>query len=123
MLELTARLADGWVPSQGYAGPEEVAALTIRLDELIVDAGRDPADLVRIYNINGRFAAGGNGFLDGSPADWAEQLTELVLLQGFSSFVLAPSGDIISAIGTFAEQVAPDVRERVAKERAGGAIG
>ena len=123
MLELTARLADGWVPSQGDAGPDEVAALTARLDDLVVDAGREPADLVRIYNINGRFAAGGRGFLDGSPADWAEQLTELVLLQGFSGFVLAPSGDIISSIGTFAEQVAPDVRERVARERAGGASG
>ena len=121
MLGLTARLADGWVPSQGYAGPTEVAGLTARLDDLIIDAGREPADLVRIYNINGRFSPGGNGFLDGSPAVWAEQLTELVLLQGFSSFVLAPSGDIISSIGTFAEQVAPDVRERVARERAGGA--
>ncbi|HYN72945.1 MAG TPA: LLM class flavin-dependent oxidoreductase [Nakamurella sp.] len=123
MLELTARLADGWVPSQGYAGPDEVAALTVRLDDLIIDAGRDPGDLVRIYNINGRFAAGGHGFLDGSPAVWAEQLTELVLLQGFSGFVLAPSGDIIASIGTFAEQVVPDVRERVARERAGGASG
>jgi hypothetical protein len=123
MLELTARLADGWVPSQGDAGPAEVAALTARLDDLTVDAGRDPSDVLRIYNINGRFATDGNRFLDGPPAVWAEQLTELVLLQGFSSFVLAPSGDIISSIGTFAEQVAPDVRERVARERAGGASG
>lgn len=121
MLELTARLADGWVPAQGYAGPDDVAALTARLDDLIIDAGREPADLVRIYNINGRFAAGGNGFLDGPPAVWAEQLAELVLLQGFSSFLLAPSGDIISSIQTLAEQVAPDVRDRVARERAGGA--
>ena len=123
MLELTARLADGWVPSQGDAGPAEVAALTARLDDLTVDAGRDPSDVLRIYNINGRFATDGNRFLDGPPAVWAEQLTELVLLQGFSAFVLAPSGDIISSIGTFAEQVAPDVRERVARERAGGASG
>ncbi len=117
MLELTAQLADGWVPSQAYAGPEETAARGVQLDHLVGDAGRDPADLVRIYNINGRFAPSGNGFLDGPPAMWAEQLAELVLLQGFSAFVLAASGDIISAIGTFAEQVAPDVRERVAAER------
>ncbi|MEP6562890.1 MAG: LLM class flavin-dependent oxidoreductase [Nakamurella sp.] len=119
MLSLTARLADGWVPSQAYAQPDETAVLNRRIDELAADAGRDPADIVRVYNVNGRFAANGRGFLDGQPAQWAEQLTELALTQGFSSFILSSSGDIIASIGTFAEEVVPDVIERVAAERLG----
>lgn len=117
MIELTARLADGWVPSQPYAAPDETRTLNRRLDELALEAGRDPADILRIYNIVGRFAQAGRGFLDGPPAMWAEQLAELALLQGFSTFVLTPSGDIVSAIDTFAQEVAPDVRERVRAER------
>ena len=123
MLSLTARLADGWVPSQAYASPEETERLSERLDVLAQDAGREPADILRIYNVNGRFAPNGRGFLDGPPAQWAEQLAELVLKQGFSSFVLGASGDIIASISTFADEVVPDVRERVLAERSGTATG
>jgi alkanesulfonate monooxygenase SsuD/methylene tetrahydromethanopterin reductase-like flavin-dependent oxidoreductase (luciferase family) len=119
MLSLTARLADGWVPSQAYAQPDETAVLNKRIDEMATDAGRRPADIVRVYNVNGRFAPGGRGFLDGPAAQWAEQLAELVLAQGFSSFILSSSGDIIASIGAFAEDVVPDVIERVAAERLG----
>lgn len=119
MLSLTARLADGWVPSQAYASPAETERLSERLDVLAQDAGREPADILRIYNVNGRFAPNGRGFLDGPPAQWAEQLAELVLNQGFSSFILGSSGDIIASISTFADEVVPDVRERVLAERSG----
>ncbi|TKV61357.1 LLM class flavin-dependent oxidoreductase [Nakamurella flava] len=118
MLDLTARLADGWVPSQAYAGFDEIGALSGHLDRCIIDAGRSPADVRRIYNVNGRFTMTGSGFLDGTPEQWAEQLTELVLGQGFSTFVLGPTGDILSVLNTFAKEVAPDVRERVANARA-----
>jgi alkanesulfonate monooxygenase SsuD/methylene tetrahydromethanopterin reductase-like flavin-dependent oxidoreductase (luciferase family) len=117
MLSLTARLADGWVPSQAYADPARTAGLNQRIDALAVDAGRTPVDIERIYNVNGLFSARGKGFLDGPPALWAEQLTDLVLEQGFSTFVVGASGDIGTAIGTFAQEVAPDVRERVSAER------
>jgi hypothetical protein len=119
MLSLTARLADGWLPSQAYASPAETAGLNARIDKLAVDAGRRPADIRRIYNVNGRFAPNGCGFLDGPPAQWADQLTDLALEQGFSSFLLAPSGDIVSSIERFAQEVVPDVRERVAAARRG----
>jgi len=119
MLSLTARLADGWVPSQAYAQPNETAVLNKRIDEMATEAGRQPADIVRVYNVNGRFASDGRGFLDGPAGQWAEQLVELVLTQGFSSFILSSSGDIIASIGAFAEEVVPDVIERVAAERLG----
>ena len=119
MLSLTARLADGWVPSQGYASPERAAQLNVRIDDLAAEAGRVPSDIRRIYNVNGRFAGSGNGFLDRPPAVWAEQLAELALLQGFSTFVIGASGDIAAAVSAFADEVAPDARERVQTERSG----
>ena len=86
---------------------------------MATDAGRQPADIVRIYNVNGRFAPNGRGFLDGPPKVWAEQLTELALTQGFSSFIMGASGDIIAGISTFADEVVPEIIERVAAERLG----
>ncbi len=117
MLSLTARLADGWVPSQAYADPAHTARLNQRIDTLAVDAGRASADIQRIYNINGRFSPHGSGFLDGPATVWAEQLTELAVTQGFSTFVLGAGDDPATAVSTFAQEVAPDVRQRVAAYR------
>lgn len=120
MLELTGRLGDGWLPSSMYADPERLADMTRLLDSAAVDAGRDPADVRRVYNIAGRFSRrGGAGFLDGPPALWAEQLAELVLDHGVSGFVLAPGGDPERDLRVFAEEVAPLVRAAVERERGG----
>ena len=73
MLRLTGRLADGWLPSQGYAAPEVLGELNARIDEAAVGAGRAPEAVRRLYNVSGSFGSGG-GFLRGRPADWAEQL-------------------------------------------------
>ncbi|MEN3537202.1 LLM class flavin-dependent oxidoreductase [Microbispora sp. ZYX-F-249] len=116
MLELTGRLGDGWVPSSGYAAPGELGAMSGTLDAAAERAGRDPGEIRRVYNIDGRFsAAAGEGFLDGPPAVWAEQLTELALRDGMSVFVLAVDDD--RDLKVFAEEVAPAVREAVARER------
>jgi alkanesulfonate monooxygenase SsuD/methylene tetrahydromethanopterin reductase-like flavin-dependent oxidoreductase (luciferase family) len=83
MLGLTGRLADGWLPSSPYAPPDELPAMNRTIDAAAEEAGRDPADIRRLYNIAGRFAPRGTGFLQG-PADmWAEQLAELVIEQRF----------------------------------------
>ncbi|MEU8176275.1 LLM class flavin-dependent oxidoreductase [Microbispora hainanensis] len=117
MLELTGRLGDGWVPSSGYAAPGELGAMSEIVDAAAERAGRDPAEIRRVYNIAGRFSgAAGEGFLDGPPAVWAEQLTELALGHGMSVFVLAVDDD--RDLKVFAEEVAPAVREAVARERA-----
>ncbi|MEV4458139.1 LLM class flavin-dependent oxidoreductase [Microbispora sp. NPDC049633] len=116
MLELTGRLGDGWVPSSGYAAPGELGAMSEILDAAAERAGRDPGEIRRVYNIDGRFSAvAGEGFLDGPPAVWAEQLTELALRHGMSVFVLAVDDD--RDLKVFAEEVAPAVREAVARER------
>ena len=119
MLRLVAQLGDGWVPSQAYVPRHRATALAVELDRLAEDAGRSPSDIVRIYNVNGRFAQERRGFLNGPSRTWAEQLAELALTAGFSTFVLSISGDIVSAMARFADEVVPDVRERIASDRRG----
>lgn len=118
MLELTAREADAWVPTLAYAAPDRLAAMTATIDAAAADAGRDPGAVRRIYNIAGAFTGRGGGFLQGPPAQWAEQLAELTLAHGFSGFVLAPGTDADADLRRFAEEVAPATRELVARERA-----
>lgn len=117
MLELTGRLADGWLPSLGYAAPEELAAMNARIDDAAVAAGRSPGDVRRLFNISGGFT--GSGFLQGPPADWVEQLAGLALDEGMSGFVLMVDAADRTDLRRFAEEVAPGVRELVEAERTG----
>ena len=43
MLGLVGRVTDGWIPSLGYAPPEQIPAMRARVDEAAEAAGRDPA--------------------------------------------------------------------------------
>ena len=114
MLGLTGRLADGWLPSSPYASPDRLPAMNRTIDAAAEEAGRDPAEIRRLYNIVGRFAQRGTGFLQG-PADmWAEQLAELVIDQRFGGFIVM--GDDPEVLRRFAGEVAPAVRELVAAE-------
>src|SRR4051794_18869919 len=115
MLRLVGRTADGWLPSSSYAPPEVLGEMTARIDDAAAAAGRDPGHIRRLYNLMGRFGNGA-GFLEGGPADWAEQLAELALTHGMSSFILAADDE--DALRRFASEVAPAVQELVAGERA-----
>jgi alkanesulfonate monooxygenase SsuD/methylene tetrahydromethanopterin reductase-like flavin-dependent oxidoreductase (luciferase family) len=119
MLRITGAQADGWLPSLGYAGIDALPAMNATIDEAAVAAGRDPSEVRRLYNLNGSFAGSGAGFLDGPAPTWVEQLAELTLTQGMSTYVLAT--DSPDDIRRFAAEVAPGVRELVAAERAGDA--
>ncbi|WP_439661382.1 LLM class flavin-dependent oxidoreductase [Lentzea sp. HUAS TT2] len=101
MLQLTGRMADGWLPSSPYAPPQQLAAMNAIIDEAALEAGREPQDIRRIYNI--------------TPELTAEQLAELALNDGMSGFILMVNTD--DELRTFAEEVAPAVREIVQKER------
>ncbi|MFD7159440.1 LLM class flavin-dependent oxidoreductase [Kribbella sp. NPDC059898] len=118
MLALTGRLADGWLPSSGYAGPDELAAMNKVIDEAAVDAGREPAAIRRLYNIAGQFSGRG-GFLQGPEEVWIDQLTELTLGEGISTYILA--SDNPDDIRRFAE-VATGVREAVEAARSGAVV-
>ncbi len=118
MLALTGRRADGWLPSLSYLEPGALAAGNKIINEAAEQAGRSPAAIRRLLNINGRFAPAGQGLLDGPPAQWARQLAELALGDGISAFILA--SDEPDDIRRFAAEVAPAVRELVAAERLRG---
>ncbi|MBO0826703.1 MAG: LLM class flavin-dependent oxidoreductase [Streptosporangiales bacterium] len=117
-LALTGRAGDGWLPSLGYIEPAGLAEGNAVIDDAATSAGRDPAEVRRLFNVNGRFAADGRGFLQGPPSRWVEELAELVLRDGVSAFVLG--GDDPASLRRFAEEVAPELRELVAAERSGG---
>jgi alkanesulfonate monooxygenase SsuD/methylene tetrahydromethanopterin reductase-like flavin-dependent oxidoreductase (luciferase family) len=114
MLALTGRVADGWVPSHGYAPPEEVREMAKRVDDAAAEAGRDPRAIRRIYNLSGQIADGPvRERLQGPPEHWIETLTGFVLELGFDSFIYAPAEDVPGQIERFAREVAAGVREAV----------
>jgi hypothetical protein len=116
MLGLVGRVADGWIPSSPYLPPEQLAAANRIIDAAAIDAGRSPDAVRRIYNIGGEFSRNGKGFLQGPPAVWVEQLTELTLVHGVSGYILCrvESGDIVRR---FADEVVPAIRNAVRTER------
>ncbi len=113
MLRVTGRLADGWLPSMGYADPDALPGMNATVDEAAVEAGRAPEDVRRLYNVfPGR--DGGSGLV-GRPSDWAEQLAGLTLEHGMATFVLGTDDpDLVRA---WAREVGPELRELVAAER------
>jgi alkanesulfonate monooxygenase SsuD/methylene tetrahydromethanopterin reductase-like flavin-dependent oxidoreductase (luciferase family) len=117
MLRLTGRLADGWIPSSGYAPPSDMVAMHAAIDQAAIAAGRTPADVRRWYNISGSFTSRDGGFLQGRPSEWVTHLTELTLSQGISGFILMPGAASESDLRRFAEEVVPGVREAVAAAR------
>jgi alkanesulfonate monooxygenase SsuD/methylene tetrahydromethanopterin reductase-like flavin-dependent oxidoreductase (luciferase family) len=114
ILKLTGRAADGWLPSLSYLpnGPTSLAEMNKHIDEGAAQAGREPAAIRRLLNINGQFAPSGRSFLVGPPQQWAEQLADLTLTYGITGFILA--ADDALTIERFASDVAPTTRELVA---------
>jgi alkanesulfonate monooxygenase SsuD/methylene tetrahydromethanopterin reductase-like flavin-dependent oxidoreductase (luciferase family)/hemerythrin-like domain-containing protein len=114
MLRLTGAQADGWIPSQAYVELEQLPDMNAAIDASAADAGRRPEEIRRLFNVNGSFG-GGSGFLQGSPQQWVEQLTELTLSTGMSTYILSVAS--ADDVRRFAEEVAPATREQVADAR------
>ena len=116
MLALTGAKADGWLPSLVNASPDELPALNATIDAAAESAGRSPRDVRRMYNISGSFGHS-SGLLQGQPREWAEQLAEITLLNGISTYILPVASTV--ELERFAREVAPAVRELVHAARAG----
>ncbi len=106
MLRLVGRLADGWLPSLAWLGDADaIDTRNAIIDEAAVQAGRLPADIRRLVNVD-----------QGSATP--ERLVELALRHGFATFILA--SDDRKAIEWYGRQTATAVREAVARGRSQG---
>ncbi len=117
MLDLIGRLADGWVPSLGYSPPEKLPELHKRIDTAAQRAGREPAEIRRVYNVSGKIGAEGDGLLEGPASKWVDTLSRFALEFGMDTFIYWPLEDHERQVELFANEVVPAVREAVALER------
>ncbi|MBB5081697.1 LLM class flavin-dependent oxidoreductase [Nonomuraea endophytica] len=112
-LAVTGRLADGWIPSYGFAGPEEVTAMRTRLLAAAHEAGRAPEEITCAYNIAIRVqekAGDEPGTLAGSPAYLIDALRGFERA-GFTSFNLSPAGaDRAEQVERLGREVVPALR-------------
>lgn len=124
-LRLTGEVGDGWIPSMTYVPPAQAALSNAIIDEAARAAGRDPSAIRRLYNIGGDVApvieaglSDDDTQIVGPREHWISALTHLALDHGFSSFILwgVPTAP---RLRMFIEEIAPEVRERVAKARTG----
>ncbi|MDT0343619.1 LLM class flavin-dependent oxidoreductase [Streptomyces litchfieldiae] len=114
MLDLTGRRADGWMPSLGFLGLDRLPGAVGRLDTAAADAGRDPRDIRKIYNLAGIIGAESPDPFRGSVRQWTEQLVSTVREYGMNGFVYWPERDHARQLGVFAEEVVPAAREALA---------
>jgi alkanesulfonate monooxygenase SsuD/methylene tetrahydromethanopterin reductase-like flavin-dependent oxidoreductase (luciferase family) len=107
-LALTGRLADGWVPSLGWATPDVVPDMQKRVDDAAQAAGRDPGEIRRVFNVSGRIAEGPTrGLLDGPPDHWVETLQSFAAELGFDTFVFWPAEEQLAQLERFTGEVVP----------------
>ncbi|MEV4284834.1 LLM class flavin-dependent oxidoreductase [Nonomuraea bangladeshensis] len=128
-LAATGRVADGWIP--GHAADwlsERYRTSRPVIDEAAAAVGRDPGEIRTVYNLPGRITDRplaatrdrDGRWLGGSTAQWIEELTGAVLDHGASGFILFSAEQGVAdqvSLGRWAGEIAPAVREAVAKER------
>jgi alkanesulfonate monooxygenase SsuD/methylene tetrahydromethanopterin reductase-like flavin-dependent oxidoreductase (luciferase family) len=119
MLKLTGRASDGWVsPLSTYVGPAAVPARQQIIDDAARSAGRDPADVRRIYNVVGAIGRTGRGpGLTGDVEAWVTALADWSVDLGFDTFIFWPMIQPMAQLEVFAGEVVPGVRQRVAERR------
>ena len=101
MLGLTARKADGWLPSLPYLQPGDLQRGNRLIDQAATKAGRDPREITRLLNVTADQSA--------------EDLARLALQDGISTFIVM--GDDPDGLRRFAAEIAPAVREQVDQNR------
>jgi alkanesulfonate monooxygenase SsuD/methylene tetrahydromethanopterin reductase-like flavin-dependent oxidoreductase (luciferase family) len=117
ILRTVGRIADGVLPSLQYlsGGIEDLVTINEHIDTGAQAVGRDPREIRRFLNIGGRFSSTSDGFLQGPPDQWVEELTDLTLSHGVTGFILASDDTDITE--RYAAEVAPAVRREVQQAR------
>ncbi len=124
-LAVTGRLADGWLPPRAS---DWLSALyresRPRIDEAAAAAGRNPAEIVTVYNIPGRITpeplpatrSEDGRWIGGSAGQWIGELTSAVLEHHASGFVYRSTDETPQdqALLRWAREIVPAVREAIA---------
>ncbi len=92
-LRVTGRLADGWIPSLGFAPPDAVRVMRGRVLAAAREVGRAPEQITCAYNLEVRIGDRDplSDVVPGSLEEVAERLRSFVRL-GFAAFNLIPLG-------------------------------
>ena len=110
-LELTGRLADGWIPSLGYRPTSELPHMLQVVRTSAEVAGRDPDSLT--YALNTGLEIGGDpdgSRVAGTPDQIAEQLLDFVAM-GFTAFnFIVVSADPAEAIHRLETEIVAPMR-------------
>ncbi len=111
-LRLTGQYGDGWLPTNLYLELDDVPEMQARISTAASEAGREPADVRRIFNVMGSIdehAPVENGRrLVGSTAHWIDALTDYHERLGFDGLVFWPViGDPFDQARRFVEEVRP----------------
>lgn len=107
---LVGRKADGWSVSAPYVPPAKLDPLNEIITGAALEAGRDPAGIVRLYNVMGSIGEADRDAFNGPVRRWVDALTRLHREHGMTAFVYWPSGDRERQSHVFAGEVVPAVR-------------
>ncbi|MGH3095237.1 MAG: hypothetical protein ACRDMV_04460, partial [Streptosporangiales bacterium] len=113
---VTGRLADGWIPSLGFASPPQTPGMRERVVAAATDAGRGPEAVTCAYNLAVHIhdappdSAEDPDVVAGPPDLVADRLISYTHL-GFNTFNLMPHGDSrTEQVHRLATEVLPKVR-------------
>jgi alkanesulfonate monooxygenase SsuD/methylene tetrahydromethanopterin reductase-like flavin-dependent oxidoreductase (luciferase family) len=122
-LALTGQLADGWIPSLGYAPPEQIPGLRDRVLAAARAAGRDPDTITWAYNLSYRIDERADpepSVVAGAPEAVIERLRSFAEL-GFTAMNFIPVGPgQAEQIERLAREVLPALRATDAPESTDG---
>jgi alkanesulfonate monooxygenase SsuD/methylene tetrahydromethanopterin reductase-like flavin-dependent oxidoreductase (luciferase family) len=76
-VRLAGAKADGWSVSAPYVPPERLGELNDIITSAAEDAGRDPGQLVRLYNVMGSITPDRRDPFHGPAGHWVQTLTTL----------------------------------------------
>jgi len=116
-LEMTGRLADGWIPSAGSLPPDRVLEASAAISRAATAAGREPSSIIRVYNVEVSLDEEQRGdpeIIGGDETAIRDRLAELLGL-GFDGFNLIVAGrDRRGQIERIASEVMPALRAAAA---------
>jgi alkanesulfonate monooxygenase SsuD/methylene tetrahydromethanopterin reductase-like flavin-dependent oxidoreductase (luciferase family) len=124
-LAVTGRAADGWVPPMASDWQSKLYRESRpRIDAAAAAAGRDPAEIIDVYNFGGRITPqplaatrGDDGrWIGGSAGQWVDELTAAVLEHRAGGFIYRSPDDTpaAEALARWAGEIVPAVREAIA---------